>query len=110
MPDLGSIPTLGVGLNYKTALGHDILQNLDQINFIEIITERCFDKISDKNLNLVLQKLPVVFHGLSLSLGTSVAINKDSEANIFKEARYGIVGDWEKILPALTEAVQELVG
>jgi len=39
-----------------------------------------------------------------------VAINKDSEANIFKEARYGIVGDWEKILPALTEAVQELVG
>jgi electron transfer flavoprotein alpha subunit len=38
-----------------------------------------------------------------------VAINKDAEANIFKEARYGVVGDWQKILPAFTEAVRELV-
>jgi electron transfer flavoprotein alpha subunit len=37
-----------------------------------------------------------------------VAINKDSEANIFKEARYGVVGDWEQVLPALTETVREL--
>ena len=39
---------------------------------------------------------------------TIVAINKDAEANIFKEARYGVVGDWQQILPALTEAVREL--
>ena len=37
-----------------------------------------------------------------------VAINKDAEANIFKEARYGVVGDWDKVLPAFTEAVREL--
>jgi len=37
-----------------------------------------------------------------------VAINKDSEANIFKEARYGVIGDWQQVLPALTEAVREL--
>jgi electron transfer flavoprotein alpha subunit len=39
---------------------------------------------------------------------TIVAINKDAEANIFKEARYGVVGDWQRILPAFTEAVREL--
>jgi electron transfer flavoprotein alpha subunit len=38
-----------------------------------------------------------------------VAINKDAESNIFKEARYGVVGDWRKVLPAFTEAVRELV-
>ena len=38
-----------------------------------------------------------------------VAINKDAEANIFKEARYGVVGDWETVLPALTAALRELV-
>ena len=38
-----------------------------------------------------------------------VAINKDSEANIFREARYGVVGDWEKVIPAFTAAVRELV-
>jgi len=38
-----------------------------------------------------------------------VAINKDPEANIFKVAHYGIVGDWKKVLPAFTERVRELV-
>ena len=38
-----------------------------------------------------------------------VAINKDGDANIFKDARYGVVGDWETVLPALTEAVRELM-
>ena len=37
-----------------------------------------------------------------------VAINKDAESNIFKEARYGVVGDWEHVVPAFTEAVREL--
>ena len=40
---------------------------------------------------------------------TIVAINRDAEANIFKEARYGVVGDWQQVVPALTEAVRELV-
>ena len=38
-----------------------------------------------------------------------VAINKDGEANIFKEARYGVVGDWTKVLPSLMETIRELV-
>jgi electron transfer flavoprotein alpha subunit len=38
-----------------------------------------------------------------------VAINKDAEANIFREARFGIVGDWKKVLPAFTEKVKELL-
>ncbi|MFH1775620.1 MAG: electron transfer flavoprotein subunit alpha/FixB family protein [Chloroflexota bacterium] len=38
-----------------------------------------------------------------------VAINKDPEANIFKVAHYGVVGDWKKVIPALTEKIKELV-
>lgn len=38
-----------------------------------------------------------------------VAINRDPEANIFKEARYGVVGDWKKVFPAFVEAIRELV-
>jgi electron transfer flavoprotein alpha subunit len=40
---------------------------------------------------------------------TIVAINKDPEANIFKVARFGVVGDWKKVLPAFTAKVKELV-
>lgn len=38
-----------------------------------------------------------------------IAINKDPEANIFKAARFGVVGDYKQIVPALTEKVKELV-
>ncbi len=38
-----------------------------------------------------------------------VAINKDPEANIFKQARFGVVGDWKKVLPVLTDKVKELL-
>ena len=37
-----------------------------------------------------------------------VAINKDAEANIFREARYGVVGDWHVVLPAFMEAIRSL--
>ena len=37
-----------------------------------------------------------------------VAINTDAEAPIFREARYGIVGDWQAVLPAFMEAVRSL--
>jgi len=38
-----------------------------------------------------------------------VALNKDAEANIFREARFGVVGDWKKVLPAFTDKVKELM-
>jgi electron transfer flavoprotein alpha subunit len=37
-----------------------------------------------------------------------VAINKDAEASIFREARYGVVGDWHAVLPAFMEAIRSL--
>jgi electron transfer flavoprotein alpha subunit len=39
-----------------------------------------------------------------------VAINKDAGANIFKQARFGVSGDWRNVLPAFMEQLRELVG
>jgi electron transfer flavoprotein alpha subunit len=39
-----------------------------------------------------------------------IAINKDPEANIFKVADYGIIGDWKAVLPALSAKLKEVIG
>ncbi len=38
-----------------------------------------------------------------------IAINKDPEANIFKEANFGVVGRYEEVVPALTAKLKELM-
>ncbi len=39
---------------------------------------------------------------------TIVAVNKDPEANIFRMAHYGVVGDWKTVLPSFIAKVKEL--
>ena len=38
-----------------------------------------------------------------------VAINTDPEAFIFKQADFGVVGDWKKVLPAFKDKLKELL-
>jgi len=38
-----------------------------------------------------------------------IAINKDPEANIFREAELGVVGKYEDVVPALTNKLKELL-
>ena len=37
-----------------------------------------------------------------------VAINRDGDTNIFKAAHFGVVDDWQSVLPAFVETVREL--
>ena len=38
-----------------------------------------------------------------------IAINKDPEANIIKQARFAVIGDWKKVIPTFTSKVKELL-
>jgi electron transfer flavoprotein alpha subunit len=38
-----------------------------------------------------------------------IAINKDPEANIFREAEFGVVGKYEEVVPALTNKLKALL-
>ena len=39
---------------------------------------------------------------------TIVAVNTDPEAAIFKDARYGVVGDYQRFIPAFIAEVRKL--
>jgi electron transfer flavoprotein alpha subunit len=39
---------------------------------------------------------------------TIVAINTDADAAIFREARFGVIGDYRRIVPALADAIAQL--
>ena len=42
----------------------------------------------------------------SVKAGVIVALNKNEQAPIFKNADVGIVGDWRETLPPLVEALE----
>ena len=37
-----------------------------------------------------------------------VAVNTDDQANVFRESRFGVVGDWSKVLPAMIATLRDL--
>lgn len=39
---------------------------------------------------------------------TIVSINNDPDATMFNEARYGVVGDWKELIPALVAEIQRI--
>ena len=39
-----------------------------------------------------------------------IAINKDPEANIFKESKYGVIGDYKDVVPAFLDELKKLEG
>jgi uncharacterized protein (UPF0276 family) len=61
----------GVGINYHHHFGEDILRNISQIDFIEVFTEKFFVKENDETLSKILKNIPLVLHGLDLSIGSS---------------------------------------
>ncbi len=37
-----------------------------------------------------------------------VAINRDKDAEVFKSARYGVAGDWKKVVPAFIQQIRDM--
>ncbi len=58
-----------LGINYRRDIAKSILAHCDYLDFIEVNTERFFLDHHDEDLHQIINNLPCVLHGLSLSLG-----------------------------------------
>lgn len=71
-----AIPTLGVGIGYRSELREGIFSNRDHIDFLEIITE---NYLSHPDAYRSLEELCVLFsvipHGVNLSIGSMMPLD-----------------------------------
>ena len=67
---------VGVGINYRTAVAKDILVNIHHLDCVEMNTERLFIDFNHPLITEIRQRVPVVLHGLTLSIGTDQEISE----------------------------------
>jgi uncharacterized protein (UPF0276 family) len=79
---------LGVGINYRSEIIVDIQKNINSIDFIEINTERFFIDHYHYPLYQIIHSLPVVLHGLTLSVGSDQSISQVYLDNLLHTLNY----------------------
>lgn len=66
------------GLGWRPALAADILQNLDKLDFVEVIMDDYFRASPSKmeSLKFLSEQITVIYHGVSLGLASSLPVNE----------------------------------
>ncbi|HXF28393.1 MAG TPA: DUF692 family protein, partial [Chlamydiales bacterium] len=74
-----SIPHLGIGIGLRIAHYDEIFATWPAIDWFEIISENFMTDalLPNKNLERILERYPVVQHGVSLCIGSSDPLNFD---------------------------------
>ncbi|EQM25163.1 hypothetical protein N399_01125 [Bacillus licheniformis CG-B52] len=67
---------IGVGLSFRQNFFKDLDVIKQDVDFLEIISERYFDKKNEEELNTIRNYFPLIPHGLSLSIGTYEPLSK----------------------------------
>lgn len=83
----------GVGINFHHHFSGDILKNVGRIDFIEVFTEKFFIKENNETLDQILERIPLVLHGLDLSIGSVGPVKKDYLEKL-KHLLTGIHFEW----------------
>jgi uncharacterized protein len=79
-----AIPALGVGLGWRNEISQLILDNLDKIDWCELIAEHYLDVPDDHvaQIAAIGRRLPLVPHGVDLSIGTDGPLDEDYLAGL----------------------------
>jgi uncharacterized protein (UPF0276 family) len=72
---LAQIPTIGSGLGYRRDISNQILAARDRIDVLEVVTEQFFG--AEEELEEIVDRFPVIPHGVGLSVGTVGAVDWD---------------------------------
>jgi len=67
------LPSLGVGLGYRSQFRHSLFSHQSSVDFLEIIADHYFESSPHRRteLDLLHSNFPLIPHGLALSLGSA---------------------------------------
>jgi uncharacterized protein (UPF0276 family) len=73
-----ALPSLGVGLGYRTVFKSDLFLHRPRVDFLELIADHFLNCSSEKEaeLELLRDHFPLIPHGLNLSLGSAEGIDE----------------------------------
>lgn len=73
-----NLPYLGVGLGFRKEIAKEINENLSEIDFLELISDHYLNKLPGKEKEAfeLAKNFPIVLHGLELSIGTELYLNR----------------------------------
>ncbi len=100
---------IGVGVNYRTEIGKDILAFVNKIDFVEVYTEKFFINDDDPVVQEIIKTVPLVLHGLDLSVGSSAEIS-DNYFNNLKKILNKVNFEWFSDHISLTQEEDIEVG
>jgi uncharacterized protein len=69
--DFSNLPFLGVGLSYHADIREGIFEHREKLDFIEVVHERIQHSIKDDILDQLKDHMPILCHGVNLSLGAA---------------------------------------
>lgn len=76
---LTHLPTLGVGLGFRSPFRSELFLHRQQVDFLEIVAEHYLDASPQKHqeLELLAAHFPLIPHALNLSLGSAEGLDTD---------------------------------
>jgi uncharacterized protein (UPF0276 family) len=108
MANMG-IDRLGVGLGYRPELHAKIEAQRAELDFVEVITESCFRPAEAERLAQLARSLPVICHGLHLSVGTAEPLDEGYLSEL-RSVRAQLRPGWLSDHLAMTRAGQVELG
>lgn len=87
---LDACPFLGVGLGFRHDMKEAMLANAGRIDFMELLTDQYMDKppFKEDEAKMLAERLPLVLHGVDLSIGTDAPVDREYVGKILKAASW----------------------
>ncbi|WP_448511643.1 multinuclear nonheme iron-dependent oxidase [Photorhabdus laumondii] len=68
---------LGIDVNYKSSFSKEIYKNIQHIDVLEVHSKKFFWDKEDTYLEKCCNEVPIIFHGLDMSLGSEESLDSE---------------------------------